>query len=143
MFGLPLETITLLISTGISFYMKFKAQQHADMMGLLKARIESNVSDSNLMDKAAARGTPWVRKFCAVLIISVAFAGLLVAPLLDIPVEYIREVPKNSFFFGLLKWGKTYEVISSDGFLIPPYVRHAVMAITGFFFGPGFAKVTL
>lgn len=142
MFGLPLETITLVASTVLSFWMKYQAQKSADMIGLLKAQRESDNNANALMNDAAKRGTPWVRKFCAVFIISIAFGGLILAPYLGIPVEYIKEVPKHSFLFGLFKWGEGYQLISSDGFLIPPYVRYSVMAITGFFFGPGFAKAT-
>ena len=120
--------------------MKMHAQKQADLIGLLKAKTEANTANSKMMDDANKRGSPWTRKFIAIFIITIAFGGLLFAPLMHIPVDLILQIPKNSIAFGLIKWGKTYEVVSSTGFLIPEYVRYTVMAICGFFFGPGFAK---
>lgn len=142
MFGIPLETITLLASTAFSYWMKLNAQRNADMIKLVETRIKSNESDNKLMNAAAKRGTPWVRKFIAIFVMLIAFGGLLIAPAFNMPVEYVMDVPRKSILWGLIKWGTTYEIISSTGFLIPPYVRYTVMCIAGFFFGPGFAKVS-
>jgi len=142
MFGLGIETITLLISTALSFYMKFQAQKTANTHSLLKIAIENRTNESSLMDAAASRGTPWVRKYISVLVISVMFLGLILAPLCDINTDLVMKVPRKEFLYGLFRWGREYEIISSDGFMIPPYAKQIAMVISGFFFGSGFAKVS-
>lgn len=138
---IPLEIITLAVSTFGSFLMKQKAQAEADKAKLLELSIKRDESTTTSANEAAKRGAPWVRKAVAIIIITVAFGGLLLAPILDFPIALIQEVPQKSILFGLIKWGQGVEVISVDGFMLPPYVRHAVMAIVGFFFGPAFCKV--
>ena len=137
---IPLEIITLGVSTIGAFWMKSKAQSAADQAKVFEMAIKRDEATGVLVDAASKRGQPWVRKFVAILIISVAFGGLLLAPILDFPIALIQEVPQKSFLFGLIKWGSSLEVITVDGFMLPPYMRHAVMAIVGFFFGPAFAK---
>lgn len=142
MFGLPIETVTMLGTALMSFILKMYAQKSADMTRIIEASIKRDQVTNDLMNDANKRGSPWVRKFIAIFVIMVAFGGLLIAPFNEIPVEFIQEIPKKSILWGLISWGKEYEIISSNGFLIPEYVRCTVAAICGFFFGPGFAKVT-
>lgn len=143
MFGFPIETITLLVSTGFSFYMKYKAQKSADMTNLLAMSIKANQANNVIANDAAKRGTPWVRKYISVFVMSIMFGGLIIMPFFDVPTHLIMEAKQNSFLFGLVKWGASHDIITTTGFMIPPYARHTVMVITGFFFGAGFNKVTL
>lgn len=140
MFGIPLETITLLASTFIGFYMKFKAQQAADQTALLKASIERDKFSNMMMNDAAKRSSPFARKFIAFFIITVAFGMLAVAPFFEIPVTVIEKIPQKSFLFGLIKWGKTHAIISAEGFVIVDYVRYGVNAVLGLFLGSGAGK---
>jgi len=140
MFGLPDEVITLTASTAISFYMKYKAQAAADATAVLKMAIDKGKADSALADAAASRGSPWLRKFVGTVIISVTFGGLILAALTDIPVNVIKDVPKSEFLFGLIKWGKTYDIITVKGLVFPEYVRHCTLAVVGYLFGSGFGK---
>ncbi len=140
MLGLGVEAITLLVSTGLSFWMKLQAQKNADMNALLKASIENRNSSSNTMDAANKRGTPWVRKYMSVVIISITFLGLICAPLLNLDTNLVMKVPQKSILYGLIKWGKTYDILSSEGFMIPEYAKQIAIIVCGFFYGSGFSK---
>lgn len=142
MFGLAPETIIMLVTTAFSYWAKLNAQKNADMQALLKAQIESRQSDSALMDAAAKRSSPWLRKFVGTFVILMAFGGLLMAPFIEVPVTIIEKIPQKSILFGLFKFGTGIKVINAEGLVYPPFIREAVMAIIGFVFGPGFAKVT-
>jgi hypothetical protein len=142
MFGLTPETIVMLATTVFSYWAKLNAQRNADMHELVKARNESRNNDSALMDAAQKRSTPFLRKTIGLMVITMAFGGLLLAPLIEVPVTLIEQVPQNSILFGLLKFGSGLKIIQADGLVYPAWIRESVMAIIGFVFGPGFAKVT-
>lgn len=142
MFGLTPETIVMLATTVFSYWAKINAQRNENMHQLVAARNESRQSDSMLMDDAGKRSSPFLRKTIGLIVISMAFGGLLIAPMLDIPVTLIEKVPQHSFLFGLIKFGNGIKVIETTGLVYPAWVRESVMAIIGFVFGPGFAKVS-
>lgn len=142
MFGLTPETIIMLATTAFSYWAKLNAQKNADMISLVKARNESRTNDSSLMDDAGARSTPFMRKTIGLIVITIAFGGILLAPAIDVPVTMIEKVPQHSLLFGLIKFGSGIKIISAEGLVYPAWVRESVMAIIGFVFGPGFAKVT-
>ena len=141
MFGIPLEVIVTLVSSVASWWMKKKAQDAADLAAERKAWIAKSKRIDDSQDRAARRSNPWLRKFVAVTVISVSFVGIFVIAFFpDIPVSIIEEVPRNSFLWGLIEWGSTFEVITADGFVLPEWVRFSVCTIVGFLFGSGFAK---
>jgi hypothetical protein len=142
MFGLAPETLVMLATTAFSYWAKINAQRNADMVELVKARNSSRKNDSKLMDDAAKRSSPFLRKTIGLIVISMAFGGLLLAPYIDVPVTLVQKVPQHSILWGLIKFGSGIKIISAEGLVYPPWVREAVMAIIGFVFGPGFAKVT-
>jgi hypothetical protein len=142
MFGLPVETIVMLTTTVGSFIMKMNAQKHADMMGLLEMQIKRDDQANKNANEAAKRGSPFLRKTIGLIIITIAFGGLLVAPFFDIPVSIIQDAPQHEFLWGFIKWGKAYNVIQAEGLVYPEWVRMSVMSVVGFVFGSGFSKVT-
>lgn len=142
MFGLTPETIVMLATTAFSYWAKINAQRNADMVALVEARTKSRRSDSKLMNAAGKRSSPFLRKTIGLIVISIAFGGLILAPFIDVPVTLIQKVPQHSILFGLIKFGSGIKIISAEGLVYPPWVRESVMAIVGFVFGPGFAKVT-
>jgi hypothetical protein len=142
MFGLAPETIVMLATTAFSFWAKMNAQKNADMMSLLEARTKSRKADTNAMNAAAKRSNPMLRKILGTIVITFAFGGIILAPCIDVPMTLIEQVPQHSILFGLIKFGSGIKVISAEGIVYPPFVRESVMAIIGFVFGPGFAKVT-
>lgn len=142
MFGISPETIIMLATTAFSYWAKINAQRNADMIELVKARNSSRKSDSSLMDDAAKRSSPFLRKTIGLIVITIAFGGIILAPFIDVPVAMIERVPQHSILFGLIKFGSGLKIISAEGLVYPSWVREAVMAIIGFVFGPGFAKVS-
>ncbi len=140
MFGLTPETIVMLATTAFSYWAKINAQRNADMVALIEARTKSRRSDSKLMDNAAKRSSPFLRKTIGLIVISIAFGGLILAPFIDVPVTLIQKVPQHSILFGLIEFGSGIKIISAEGLVYPPWVRESVAAIIGFVFGPGFAK---
>lgn len=142
MFGLTPETFVMLATTAFSYWAKINAQRNANMHELVSARNDSRNNDSALMDAAAARTSPFLRKTIGLIVITMAFGGLLLAPLIDVPVTLIQSVPQHSILFGLIEFGSGIKIIQADGLVYPAWIRESVMAIIGFVFGPGFAKVT-
>lgn len=142
MFGLTPETLIMLVSTAFSYWAKINAQKTQNMQDLLKASIASKKNDSSLMDDAGKRSSPFLRKVLGIFVIGVAFGGILLAPLWDVPMTLVEKVPQHSILFGFIKFGSGIKIIQAEGLVYPPWIRESVMAIIGFVFGPGFAKVT-
>ena len=142
MFGLPAEVITGMASVVGGFAMKLMAQKHADNVAIMKLAIEQRQQASDLADAASKRSSPWLRKFAAIVVLLIAFVGLFaVAWAPEVDVSIVQDVPQKSFLWGLIKWGRTTEVISANGFVIQDWFRFSVITIIGFLFGSGFAKV--
>ena len=142
MLGLTPETIVMLASTAFSYWAKINAQKTQNMQDLLEATIKQRTNDSELMDAAAKRSSPFLRKVLGIFVIGVAFGGILLAPLWDVPVTLVEHVPQKSILFGLIKFGTGIQIIQAEGIVYPPWIRESVMAIIGFVFGTGFAKVS-
>lgn len=142
MLGLTPETIVMLASTTFSYWAKINAQKTQNMQDLLEATIKQRTNDSELMDAAAKRSSPFLRKVLGIFVIGVAFGGILLAPLWDVPMTLVEHVPQKSILFGLIKFGTGIQIIQAEGIVYPPWIRESVMAIIGFVFGPGFAKVS-
>lgn len=143
MFGLPIEII-LSLATGVGgFLMKMYAQKHADNIELLKLGMRQQKLQSDLADSAAKRSSPILRKIVALIVILICFGGILtVAFFPDVPVSVIEDKPRASFFWGLFEWGKTYQIITANGLVFPPWVKYSVISIISFLFGTGAAKPT-
>ena len=110
MFGIPLEVIVTLASSFASWWMKKKAQDAADLAAERKAWIQKTRRMDDSFDAAQKRGTPWLRKFVAVVVIGVSFVGIFTMAFFpEIPVSIIEEVPKSSFLWGLIEWGSGFE----------------------------------
>lgn len=142
MLGLTPETIIMLISTIFSYWAKINAQKTQNMQDLLEATIKQRTNDSELMDAAAKRSSPFLRKVLGTFVIGVAFGGILLAPIWDVPMTLVEHVPQNSILWGLIKFGTGVQIIQADGIVYPLWVRESVMAVIGFVFGSGFSKTT-
>jgi hypothetical protein len=141
MFGVPTEVIVTFASAIGSWWMKKSAQDAANIARERELQIQVREQANVLMDSAAKRSSPWLRKFAAITILLTFCVGLLLVSFFpDINVSIPVEVPQKSFLFGLLKWGKGIEVIEATGFVLPDWVKYSICAIVGFLFGPGFAK---
>ncbi|VGO14726.1 hypothetical protein PDESU_03295 [Pontiella desulfatans] len=138
---MPWELIAGVGSGIIGFLMKGQANQQANTFKLAEQAMKANSHASGLADAAAKRSSPWIRKFAAVMILTIGFGGLLlVAFFSEIPVSIVEHVPQKSLLWGLIKWGKESEVITAEGFVLPQWFGYTINVVVGFLFGTGAAK---
>ena len=141
MFGLPIEVTVGMVSALGGFAMKLMAQRQADTTALIRLGMEKAESSSKRADEAAKRSSPWLRKFAAIVVLLVAFGGILiVAYEPNIPVSIIHETRQKSFL-GIFKWGGNLRVLEAMGFVIADWFKFSVISIIMFLFGTGAAKV--
>ena len=114
--------------------------QHDMAMRSMDLNIKANDAHAESADKAAKRGSGWGRRFALVVVLSVAFIGLLFAAWLGIPVAQIVEKEPVFNLFGLLKLGGGEKVVMAEGFVLPQYVKQSVQIIIAFYFGASAAK---
>jgi hypothetical protein len=141
MFGLPIELI-LTIGSGIGgFIMKNIAQNRANQYNILKLSMESDKLHSSLADSANKRGTPVARKAIAFTIIGVVFVGTLVLAFFN-SIETTLVLDKAQKSFLGFKWGRTYDTIRTNGFMIVPWFKYCVITVVSFYMGTGASKIT-
>ena len=141
MFGLPTEVTVGMISAVGGFVMKYMAQKNANNFELMKLGMERQRLHSELADAAAKRSSPWLRKFAAIVVLLVAFVGIYsVAWAPNVDVSMVEDVPQKSVLWGLIKWGKTTQVTTAEGFVIAEWFKYSVIVIIHFLFGTGAAK---
>lgn len=135
MFGLPMEVITMLLSTVGSAYMRLKADSNADL-----ANERAHRKDS--VESARAVATPqaaYMRKFIVIAFLGMAYI-ILLAPIFNLPTVVPVEVD-NVFRLLFFDFGKKYtEYVTLEGIVVPEYLPHSIMAITGFYFGTSIVK---
>ncbi len=93
MFGLPMEAITMLMSTVGGAVMKMWSQGQADKAEQQKALIQKHTASEDSLDAARTYDTPnaqWIRRFLVISFMSMA-AFILLAPVLGfntvVPVD--------------------------------------------------------
>jgi len=137
MFGLPLEVITMLVSTIGGAVFKLMGQAQQDRAEQLSAAITRH--DKSEESVASARGyqtknASWIRRFLVVSFMAMA-GFILLAPLLGqhttVPVEIT-----SGFKFLFFDFTNTVtEYITLDGVVVPDWLSHAIMAVVGMYFG--------
>lgn len=134
--------LILTIGSGIGgFIFKHIAQNRANQFELLKLGMERDKLDDSLADAANKRGTPIARKAIAFTIIGVVFVGvLLVSFFPDIDTTLVVDKAQKSFLG--FKWGRTYDIISASGFLIPEWFRYCAITVVSFYMGSGASKIS-
>ena len=131
MFGLPMEIITMLISTLGSAYIRMKSDSQQDL---------ANERNFRAGQMAAVRefqspNTSWMRKAITLSFLGMAYF-ILFAPLFNLPTVVPIEVTT-----GLLFWKETVtEYITLEGMVTPEWLPHAIMSVVGFYFGNSMAK---
>jgi hypothetical protein len=118
-----------------SEHQKQKAQDQHD---LLIASFKASTDSAN---EANSRGGAGIRMFVALVVIFVAFGGLLMVALIerDIPVTQFMDKEPWFDFLGFRFGGGTV-AISATGFVIPDYMRFSVISIIHFLFGMAATK---
>jgi uncharacterized membrane protein YfcA len=142
MFGLPMEVITLLISLVGGAALKLMAQAQADKAEQQKI-LMSNFSASEGSRRDAREfqtaNANWARRFLVVAFVGMAFF-ILLAPLLGYPTVVPVEVTSG---FKILFFDFTNTVtewVSLEGVVTPHWLPHAIMSVTGFYFGQSVAS---
>lgn len=131
MFGLPMEIITMLISTIGSAYIRMQSDSQQDL---------ANERNFRAGQMAAVRefqspNTSWMRKAITLAFLGMAYF-ILFAPLFNLPTVVPVEVTT-----GLLFWKETVtEYITLEGMVTPEWLPHAIMSVVGFYFGNSMAK---
>ncbi len=139
--AIPAEMITGLISSSLGAFITIQAQAQANYANTVEMSLEQQKGNDDSADKAAGRGDAWSKHVIVGGIMLTGFVGLIIMAFADIPITYLYESPVKEHLLGLFKSGGKIEQVTSDGFLIPPYVSHSVSAIVFFHFGAGAAKV--
>ncbi|MAF43639.1 MAG: hypothetical protein CMI54_05665 [Parcubacteria group bacterium] len=137
--------ITMGAGAAMGYYIRMQAQKQADFMAVATLGIKAQKQNNEHQNDAAKRVSGWgavTRRFVIIIVIGVAFLGLLLAMFGDYPVTVMHEMPVKSWLFGLIKTGGGIQTTTATGFVLPPYVPHMLSAISGFLFGAGAAKVT-
>lgn len=131
MLGLPMEIITMLISTIGSAYIRMKSDSQQDL---------ANERNFRAGQMAAVRefqspNTSWMRKVITLSFLGMAYF-ILFAPIFNLPTVVPIEVTT-----GLLFWKETVtEYVTLEGMVTPEWLPHAIMSVVGFYFGNSMAK---
>ena len=138
MFGIPLEVISMLLSTILGGIMKMSAdkrqdehERNAQTLSLLQQN-EKGARRAAKMQTASAK---WARKFIVVCLMMMA-AFILVAPVLfsentNVLTEITHEFKLWFFDF---TW-ETNEWKQLTGVVTPDWLPYAIMNVLGFYFG--------
>lgn len=125
---------------GVQIFKQIIADQHS--MGLRAMEIAQKRSkiENNNANEANKRGSGWGRRFALVTVLMVAFIGLLLAAIMEVPVSQI--VHKEPWFnlLNMIKLGGGEKVIQAAGLVLPEYVGQSVQIIIAFYFGASAAK---
>jgi uncharacterized membrane protein YfcA len=135
MFGLPMEVITMLISTVGGAYIRMRTDGQKDLA-------DERLARAGAMQTARAYQGPqvsWMRKFITMSFIGMAFI-ILLAPLFNLPTVVPVEVTSGFKFLFFDFTNTVTEYITLEGMVTPEYLPYTIMSIVGFYFGNSMAK---
>ena len=135
MFGLPLEVITMLISTVGGAYIRMNADSRQD---LANERI-NRAAVTQAAREFKSPSANWMRRFITISFVGMAFV-ILMAPFFNLPTIVPIEVTDGFKFLFLDFTTKTTEFIKLEGMVTPVYLPFTIMSIIGFYFGNSMAK---
>ena len=137
MFGMPLEVITMLVSTIGSALLTMRAQEQEDRANQLQAAITRHDKTEESVTSARqyqTKNASWIRLFLVVSFMAMA-GFILLAPMLGQPT--VVPIDKTTGF-KLLFFDFTNtitEYITLEGIVTPPWLPHAIMSVVGMYFG--------
>lgn len=130
MLGLPLEVITMAISTIGGAYIRMTADARQDLAEERKAR-------AGVMQAARAYQNPnasYMRKVIVFLAFGMAYI-ILLAPFFNLPTMVPVEVTEGFKFLFFDFTTKVIEYHQLEGMVTPDYLSHIIVMIIGFYFG--------
>lgn len=137
MFGMPMEVVTMLISTVGSAVLTLFAQAQEDRANQLQAaiqRFDKTEESVNNARQYQTKNASWIRRFLVVSFMAMA-GFILLAPLLGEPT--VVPIEKTSGF----KWlffdftNTVTEYVTLEGVVTPEWLPHAIMSVVGMYFG--------
>ena len=124
----------------VQIFKQLIADQHMMASKAMDLSIKGAEASNRFANDAAKRSSGWGRKFALVVVLSVAFIGLFVMALAEIPVSQIVQKEPIVNLLGLIKLGGGEKVVQAEGFVLPEYVSQSVQIIVAFYFGASAAK---
>jgi hypothetical protein len=140
MFGIPLEIISMLLSTILGGFMKMKAMQQQDNAERDKLMLARLKATDKSRDRARAMQTPnanWARKFIVICLMIMA-GFILIAPMLfNAPTNVLSEdIHGFKIWFLDFTWAEPVWV-QLQGVVTPEWLPYAILNVLGFYFGTG------
>jgi hypothetical protein len=124
----------------VQIFKQLITDQHSMAMKAMERRIKGAEASNSFANDAAKRTSGWGRRFALMIVLFVAFGGLLIASLLEIPVSQIVNKEPIFNLLGMIKLGGGEKVIQAKGLVLPEYVSQSVQIIIAFYFGASAAK---
>jgi len=135
MFGLPMEVITMLISTVGGAYIRMKSDSQKDLADERSARAGELKAVREMQNPSAN----WMRRFITMSFVGMAFV-ILTAPFFGFPTVVPVEVTEGFKFLVFDFTTTVTEFVTLEGMVTPEYLPYTIMSIIGFYFGQSMAK---
>jgi uncharacterized protein (DUF2236 family) len=142
MFGLPMEIITMLMSTVGGAVMRMWGQTSADKADQWKMVLEAGRENEAARQSAREFQNPnanWIRRFLVVSFMAMA-GFILLAPLFGQTTTVPVEVTSGFKFLFLDFTNTVTEYIELNGVVTPEWLGHAILAVVGMYFGSSIVK---
>ena len=137
MFGLPMEAITMLLSTVGGAVMKMWSQGQADKAEQQKQLLGRFTASEDSVENARKYDTPnaqWIRRFLVISFMSMAMF-ILLAPILGFNTVVPIDVTTGFKILFLDFTNTVTEYVELSGMVTPVWLPHAIMSVVGMYFG--------
>lgn len=138
MFGLPVEAISMILSTIMGGVMKMIGQAQQDKADQFKQMMARNDQIEQGVQNARSMSDPfaaWTRRIIALTMVFGAFAFIFLGPILNQPTQVPVEVT-SGFKFLLFDFTNTVtEYKELYGLVAMDWISVGIMNIIGFYFG--------
>ena len=121
MFGIPMELISMGVSTLGGFYLKYSAQ-NAERLH------EERMQNSNSRKEAENRSGVWIRRFIVLVMMSLLMFIVIAPAFLDVNTILIEDT-----------WFGTKQIVV-DGIIYDDTIRLIIVSIIGYYFGTSSAS---
>lgn len=145
MFGLEIEAIITMASAIGGWLMRVQTNNQQLLKDQMAFNMKAAQTENDHQNQAAKRnknGASFLQRFAGVAIIGIIMTGLFVFAFFS-EIETAVEVtkPTRKWFFGLFTTGGNTELLSTNGFFVPSFVKQSFFAIIGFLFGSSVGKL--